>query len=170
MTKVYLGIKENGSERGSLCIFVEIDPKSDAQEVLQECQKLFPYRLVEFRPHFNMDIVNPLINNGFEVIVNLDDVNDICKICRAAKIRLTLDISNPFLNGIQYLNQEDEIEFLLSKKEDIERLKNILGESLTRARVFVRLTEKAILTKAKLIELMIANMMPVSLEESNEII
>jgi hypothetical protein len=164
MTKVCLGIKEDGSEKGLPCTFVEIDGKSTEQEVLKECQKYFPYRLVELKPNFNADIVNTLINNGFEVIVNLDTVRDINKICRAAKIRLTLDINEMDLFGVQNLAERDEIKFLVGKKEDIERLKGILTESLTRARVFITLKENATLKEKELVELLFTNTLPISIE------
>jgi len=166
MSKVYLSVKQDGAESGLPIIIVEIDQNYSVQQILQDCQKYLPYRLVEFKPNFNSDIVDYLINNGFEVIVNLDDVVDIRKISRSAKIRLTLDIYADF-RGVENLAQSDEVKFLLHKEDDIELLKDILGKTLTRARLFIGVARcpDAELTKEKLGELMLANVLPASLEE-----
>ena len=166
MSKTYLSVKQDGAEQGLPIIIVQIAQNSNAQEILTQCQKYLSYRLVEFKPNFNSDIVDYLINNGFEVIVNLDDVADIPKISRVTKIRLTLDIHDDF-RGVENLAQSDEIKFLLHKEGDIELLKDILGRTLTRARLFIGIAKcpDIELTNEKLEELLLANILPASLEE-----
>lgn len=134
---IYLAFQTIGSEYGLPTIFINMKDASLEDTIISECSKYLPYRLCEFTINYTVTAITKLLENGFEVVVNLDTVEDIKKIPRATKIKLTLNITQNNA-GIEFLGTQDEIIFsdVISEK-DVIKLKNSLTESMTRARVYL---------------------------------
>lgn len=161
--RVYLDISTKSSEYGLPTIFIDMANASLEQTLVKECQKYLPYRLCEFATNFTVTAIVSLLLAGFEVIVNLKCVQNIYKIPRAAKIRLTLNLEDDY-RGIELFNHQEEVIFKNVKtKEDIEKLKDILTETMTRARVYVKQPSATLITEYK--KLILSNKLPVSILE-----
>lgn len=165
--RTYLATSIRGSEYGIPIIKIEMADESFEQTIAEECEKHLPYRLCEFTVNFTTESIIKLILRGFEVIVNLDNISDISKIPRTAKIKLTIPVTVAESDQIAILGVNDDVIFTdIRTDKDVELLKEILSTTLTRARVYVKQPDDKLFGEYQ--EFFLKHQLPVSfLEKKN---